>query len=227
VPKYSQYGQDLAAVDFFKFRRPGNRIFIDVGAFDGESMSNTRTFFELGWKGLCVEACRKNYDKLEKLYRGTGVVTVRNAVSDESGVMDLNIATIPGSEDYGSDVSSLSDETTKRWPNYKWEKERVEVRTLNEICETNGIGEVDFLSIDVEGAELKVLKGFDLDRYKPSLIVCEYGGRADRKKILDHLRAKSYFKWMDNGTDVFCIRGGRMEFLPLLFRSPKMYMEMK
>ena len=49
----------------------------------------------------------------------------------------------------------------------------VEARSLNSILKETGTKSVDLLSIDVEGAELEVLEGLDLDKYKPSLILLE------------------------------------------------------
>jgi hypothetical protein len=49
----------------------------------------------------------------------------------------------------------------------------VPARSLNDILEENQIDRIDFLSIDVEGAELDVLKGFDLEKYRPALILLE------------------------------------------------------
>lgn len=69
MPKcYGQLGQDLLALVFFLSHPAEHKVFLDVGAFDGISFSNTRLFFEKGWSGICTEPCLKNYKKLKLLY---------------------------------------------------------------------------------------------------------------------------------------------------------------
>ncbi len=55
----------------------------------------------------------------------------------------------------------------------KYEKIKIKVVTLDSILEENNVQEIDFLSIDVEGTEIDVLKGFDVNRYRPKLILIE------------------------------------------------------
>ncbi len=180
MKSYAQLRQDLFPQEFFKYYPPKHKIFIDCGAFDGIGYSNTRLFFEEGWSGICIESCQKNYEKLERLCKETNVIIIKAAISDFEGEKELNIATIPGSEDWGSDVSSLTDDVIQRWPDYIWEKEIVSVTTLNKILNRNAIENVDFISIDVEGHEMAVLRGFDLNKYKPHLMVVEYSSSEEK-----------------------------------------------
>lgn len=200
---YAQIGQDLLALDFFRFYPARQKVFLDVGAFDGIGFSNTRLFFEMGWGGVCVEPAWKNYEKLEKLYKDTNVISVRAAASDREGEQALNVATIPWAEEWGSDVSSLTDDVLERWPNYAWEKEVVPVMTINQILEKNNVSRVDFASIDVEGREMAVLRGFDLQKYQPILLVVEYSDSKERRELISHMKYRGYFPWVDNGQDVF------------------------
>jgi len=209
----SQIGQDRYILLFFTIFRPKRKLFVDVGAFDGINFSNTRLLYEHGWTGLCVEPCTRNYVKLETLYRGTGVTTAQVAISDWEGVTDLNVASIPNAEDWGSDVSSLNKAETARWPNYRWEKEQVVVTTLNSLLAQHDIREMDLLAIDTEGEDLKVLRGIDLDQHRPALIVVEQG--RDRTAILQLARGHGYRLWMDNGQDLFLVRGSKLRVLSL------------
>ena len=141
---YAQLGQDLLAAYFFKHYSSEQNFFLDIGAFDGIGFSNTRLFFEQGWSGICIEPVLKNYLKLEKLYSNTSVITVRAAAADFEGEMTLNVATIPWAKDWGSDVSSPTDDALELWPNYIWEKESVLVFTVNKILEQYKIAWSDF-----------------------------------------------------------------------------------
>lgn len=210
---YSQtgFGQDLVIKYFFEIYAPEQKFFLDVGAFDGIGFSNTRLLFEQGWRGICVEPVQKNYDKLERLYQNTDVITVRAAAADYEGEMVLNVATIPWAKDWGSDVSSPSDDALERWPDYIWEKERVPAMTVNAILERNSVTHVDVVSIDVEGHEMAVLRGFDLQKYRPRLLVVEYSTPTERGALIHYLKQQGYFSWVDNGQDVFFVRGSALK----------------
>ena len=52
-------------------------------------------------------------------------------------------------------------------------KIKIKCNTLNTILDTHKISSIDFLNIDVEGAELNVIKGIDFKKYKPKLISIE------------------------------------------------------
>jgi FkbM family methyltransferase len=216
---YGQLGQDLFALDFFRSYPTEHKVFLDVGAFDGIGFSNTRLLFEEGWSGVCIEPCLKNYSKLELLYKDTPVVTVKAAATDYEGELELNVATIPWAEDWGSDVSSPSNDAVDRWPDYVWEKEIVPATTINKILESNHIERIDFVSIDVEGQEKAVLRGFDLDKYQPHLIVVEYSNTTERQELTEYLKLQGYFLWSDNGQDIFVVRGSKSTHLNILFKG--------
>lgn len=213
---YAQLGQDLLVVYFFRQYPARQRFFLDIGAFDGIGHSNTRILYEQGWRGVCIEPVLKNYRKLEELYKNTGVIAVRAAATDYHGEMTLNVATIPWAEDWGSDVSSPSDDAISRWPDYVWEKETVPATTVNRILEQNRVERIDFVSLDVEGQEQAVLSEFDLHKYQPQLLVVEYALRYDRQELLSHLKTQGYFLWLDNGQDIFVVRGPRIRYWRIL-----------
>ena len=70
------------------------------------------------------------------------------------------------------------------------EKIRVPLRTLDSILTKAGVSKIDFLSIDVEGTELQVLQGLNLEKYAPDLILVEEH-RFDYAKH-KHLRRHGY-----------------------------------
>lgn len=216
---YGQLKQDVLALDFFRSYQASERVFLDLGAFDGVSFSNTHLFFQTGWSGVCVEPCSKNFRKLEVLYKDTKVIPVQAAATDYIGELELNIATIPWAKDWGSDVSSPSQEAIERWPDYVWEKEVVPATTVNQILVSKQINKVDFVSIDVEGQEMAALRGFDLQKYQPHLIVVEYSDALERRDLLDYLRSQGYFLWSDNGQDLFVVRGSKLAHWKVLFKG--------
>ena len=62
---YSQLGQDLAVIDFYKEKKDG--FFVEIGAVDGIEISNTYLLeTKYNWKGICVEAIPDKFEKLVK-----------------------------------------------------------------------------------------------------------------------------------------------------------------
>lgn len=206
LKSYSQLYQDLIAIDFFRLCPATHNRFLDIGAFDGIGFSNTRLLFEQGWSGICVEPVMKNYQKLEILYRGTNVITIRAAATDYVGEMEINVATIPWAQDWGSDVSSSSNDIVERWSDYNWEKEIVPATTIDEILEKNNIVQIDFVSIDVEGHEMSVLREFTLQKYQPLLLVVEYSTKEQRHELVLYMERLGYVSWVDNGQDVLFVQ---------------------
>jgi len=86
----------------------------------------------------------KNYQKLEKLYQGTSVITVKAAAADYEGEILLNVATIPWAPDWGSEVPSPTNVGLERWPGYIKGKETLPVRPVNKILEQYKIAWSDF-----------------------------------------------------------------------------------
>ena len=74
-------------------------------------------------------------------------------------------------------------------------KIRVNLRRLDTILATRTppIDHIDVLSVDVEGWELEVLAGLDLEKYKPSVMVIENLFNDDKYRL--HLRSKGYLLW--------------------------------
>lgn len=214
---YSQLSQDLIAQTFFQIHPAKKNFFLDVGAFDGIGFSNTRLFFDNQWDGICIEPVTKNYKKLETLYRNTKIITVRAAATDFDGKLVLNVATIPWKREWGSDVSSSSDEMIQRWPDYIWTQETVPARTINSILNEHNVELVDFVSIDVEGQEMAVLRGFNLQKYQPALMVVEYSSQEEHQELTQHMRTWGYFPWIDNHQDIFFVRNELKDWKVLIY----------
>jgi len=191
-PKYySANGEDFVLWQFFDFAAEG--AFLDIGAFDGIHFSNTYSFEQSGWRGVCVEP---NPDIFPYLLRNRPHSTCLHAacVSD----MRKN-----GTSFFSEEIGLLS--TTHKVPGYEeFVKERYEKRglafsgfktatvpaiTIDEIIVRHFPGNacIDFVSIDVEGAEMDVLQGFDVKRHQPGVIVVESNHPEQSEIIIAHM----------------------------------------
>jgi len=147
--------------EFLKYIDSQTGFYIEVGANDGISQSYTHELEKIGWRGLLIEPSR---------------VAFKNCIINRSNENEFyncalvahdGITAIKGDFD-GHPMSSIGGKRLGR--------ERqviVPARTLNSILEELEIDKIDLLSLDVEGYEAEALKGFDLKKYKPKLIVIE------------------------------------------------------
>ena len=187
---YSQLGEDCLLAQFFLFKKNG--FFVDVGAFDGVYLSNGYCFEQLGWSGVCIEAlpeyfelCVKNRSR-SKCYqvacldRDRGMVEFRR---DRSGLF----SGVNTDENYAASAYGGMNV-----PFEGFRSVYVPSTCLNDVlCNVNV--EIDFVSIDVEGAELQVLTGFDLERYRPRILVLEARLQEQRQVLDTYLGQHGYF----------------------------------
>ena len=176
---YSQGYEELIVRDFFDDAWRGT--FVDVGA--GHYRDDSNTYFleqRRGWHGIAVDA---NADYAADYARFRPHTAFINAfASDRAGALaDFAIAQNPV---FSSGARALPPDAVVR-------RVKVPTTTLDRILDQHHIRRFDFLSIDVEGAELAVLRGLDLRRYRPWLICIEIDPAA-RESIYAHLHAAGY-----------------------------------
>jgi FkbM family methyltransferase len=196
---YSANGEDDLLWHFFDFKKNGT--YLDVGAFDGVHFSNTYSFEIEGWQGVCVEPNPTFFSYL-KQNRPAARCLQAACVSD----MNKNEATI-----YCEELGLLS--TTRKAPGYEnFVMERYKKRglvfsgfktatvpaiTVDEILLRYFPGNinVDLVSIDVEGAEMDVLRGFDVKRHKPGIIVIESNHPEQSEEMVEYLAARHEYRY--------------------------------
>jgi FkbM family methyltransferase len=150
-------------------------LFVEVGAFDGISFSNSSCLAEAGWSGILIEPISGFAEECRRRYRGNNrIQVVEAAVGAENSTADIWV---------GGAFSSTCDEVVARYRCLQWSKAamdgatRLSVRqlTLDEILHAaNPAGKaVDVLIVDVEGAQTAVFQGFSIDRWRPNMIIAE------------------------------------------------------
>jgi FkbM family methyltransferase len=182
-PQWSQGFEELVIRDFFADRKAG--FFVDVGCFLPREGSTTCYLEEeLQWTGIGIDVIAE-YGKTWGKHRPK-TKFLAYAVSDVDGEkMSLHIGGIIASLDRET-VDSFIEERGKTWDVREIE---VTTMTLNTLLEQNDVEKVDFLSIDIEGAEPAALKGFDIQRYKPDLCCVE--GRK-RSEVMEYFVSNGY-----------------------------------
>jgi FkbM family methyltransferase len=171
-------------------------VFIEVGANDGYSQSNTYYFEKFrGWTGILIEGIPELYNKciLERsksqVFNCALVaedfqepyVTMKYAhlMSIVDGVFDDNVAR----KEYFQNASQHHEFELNSY------EVKVPTRTLTSILDECKIDRIDFFSLDVEGAELQVLKGLDLNKYRPKYMLIETTKKDEVEKYISNLYA--------------------------------------
>jgi len=173
----SLFGMDAKLSRYLGFR---GGFFIEAGANDGYAQSNT--YFlerEMGWKGLLVEGIPDLYEKClsnrpDALVRNCALVssdfTGSTVVMHYASLMSVVDGSLGSAEAQDKHIN-VGVDVQKLGGSYEIE---VPARTLESVLdEIPGLPPIDFLSLDVEGYELNVLKGLNLSKHRPAYILVE------------------------------------------------------
>lgn len=168
---FGQFQTDRYISEYFEGVTNGTCI--DVGMAEAIDGNNTFYFENKGWNCVCVEP-NPNYCAAAKNIR-KNVLNVACGEFDEENV-DFEIFTVNGNNQGA--ISSLKTDHRLIESHKKIitgvQKIKIDVLTLNSVLERyKSIDKIDFVSIDTENTELSVLKGFDINKWKPKLFVIE------------------------------------------------------
>ena len=181
--KYTQYEEEGAILEYFKDRDPGQLAFLDIGANDGISFSNSRRIAIDGWSGVCLEPAPSAYSKLLAIYADSDrVYPVNYGISDVAGEFEFHESgNWEGRDDTPvSILGTLDPEQKKRFNGMTWSVIRCNFVTFPEFLNDSPIQKFDFISIDVEGHDWMVLKQIDLKSLGCRMICMEHNSESYR-----------------------------------------------
>jgi FkbM family methyltransferase len=178
APIPAEYQESHRVWQFFGCTKQG--VFVEVGANHPTLMSQTWHLEQQGWSGVLVEPNPELCELLRARRPRSRTFQVAAGNPEQTVEIDL----LMGVSDLCSTLAPVLNSPLSG------AKVRVELRTLDSILAETKIERIDFLSIDVEGMELEVLRGFNLEKYAPRLILLEEH-RHDFKKHF-YLRRHGY-----------------------------------
>lgn len=177
-----------------KYLNYNNGFYIEAGAADGVNQSNTLFLEKLkDWTGILVEP---NPEAFAVCCSTRPSSKVYNCALVSYDYKDSEIE-MYFRKWYNGDpglVTSTFDSPINKvegWEGYNYSY-NVPARTLDSILEECQVSEIDYLSLDVEGYELNVLRGFSFKQYKPKIILLESHDKTNEIEGIKDLLQNDY-----------------------------------
>lgn len=182
----AQLRQDLFVLSQLDYKRDG--FFVEFGATDGRELSNTwlleKTF---GWTGILAEPARIWHAKLAENrscridHRCVWSRTGETLRFEETDMPELSSLAGFGANDRHRDLRRTEAVYS------------VETVSLLDLLAAHGAPrDIDYLSIDTEGSELRILENFDFSKHRFRIVTCEHNYAENRAKIADLLGRNGY-----------------------------------
>ena len=190
---YSQYGEQRVILDYFKGKVG---TFLDIGANDGITFSNTYALAAIGWRGVLVEPSPRAIHALAQTHGWNGNMRIfAAAITTTDGPITLH---------EGSDtlLSSLDADQGKVWKAHTFAPITVEGITFATLLERTKRSAFDFVNIDAEGHDLDILRQMDLDALVVQMLCIEHGGRQEEIRAY----CKGFREVLHNGVNLIMAR---------------------
>jgi len=211
----AQFGEDRVLWQVFRQRRTG--YFVEVGAYDGVTLSNTFFLEQMGWCGVLIEPILPLCQRATQLRPRSRVVHAACSRRGSRGTAKFTIAeNVPVLSFLHADQQHM-DRCIREGA--KLIEVDVPLVTLDDILMhersaapanlkpwlPNAGWRLDLVSIDTEGCELEVLDGFSLERFKPRVLLIE-NDRPSGEGIEPYLAARGYRKFHRQTINDFYVR---------------------
>jgi len=188
---YSQFNDDIFIKKFFKNKAVGT--YVDIGCHHPFKLNNTYLLYKMGWNGLNIDLMRINID-LFNIWRPKDK-NICSAISNKNKTASVYI---PNNNILSTEISIQKNyaNTIKEHHKNPFVQKKIKVSTFENIIKKSKINleKFDFLKIDIEGEDHKVLKNINLKKYNPTLICIENGieNKGNKNKISKYLKSIKY-----------------------------------
>jgi FkbM family methyltransferase len=178
MQSYSQFGEDILLWQHFRAKPDG--FFVEIGANHPTKLSQTWLLEQQGWSGILIEPLASKCELLRSQRPRSKVIQAAMGAPEQRGRAKFIVA---AEDDMLSRLKVDEDIVVGS-------VEDVEVRTLDDVLTDSGHPKIDLLSIDVEGLELDVLRGFNIEQSQPGVILIE--DHLQRLSVHRHVVSRGY-----------------------------------
>lgn len=218
------YAQNFEDVILHRaFRNQDSGFYIDVGAWEETRDSVTKHFYQIGWNGINIEPIARYLQEYDNSRPRD--INLNVALLDHPGTMTLY--DFPGTGLSTFDAGHAHSHESK---GLEAHESKVYISTLSAVCEEHVKDrQIDFLKIDTEGTELRVLQGGDWKRFRPRIVLIEATRPNSREPshtewepfLLEQGYIFSYF----DGLNRFYVRKEEPDLALSLFLPPNIFDE--
>jgi FkbM family methyltransferase len=192
---WSQEGEDQILRRIFEGKSIG--FYVDVGAHHPKRFSNTYFFYRLGWSGINIDAMPNSMKEFRK--ERPRDINVEIGVGSNVSEMNYYVFNDPALNSFSKLISEERDESNN--PYKIIDIKVVKIESLENILDMYlpENQKIDFLSIDVEGMDLDVLKSNNWKKYRPEYVLVEILGSS-----LHDIEHRSVSRFLiENGYSVY------------------------
>ena len=152
-----EFGEDIFVRRFFKNYKKGT--YVDVGSYHPIKGSLTYNLYKKNWSGINIDLSKTSVD-LFKISRSQDI-NLRAAITDYDG------------KTFYYENSPINQQNSMIENSFA-KKIEIDCFKLNTILDKYQIKKIDYLNIDAEGNDFKVISTFDFERFKPALVTIEF-----------------------------------------------------
>ena len=163
----SQISQDLLVLYFTELKKNG--FFVEIGAANGFYLSNTLTLENFGWKGIIAEPLPRWHEKIKRRKCQVDLRCIYDKSNSKLIFEDvLDYPELSGAmEDLEQDNNASLRKNTQKF--------EVDTISLNDLLEEyRAPNKIDYISVDTEGSEYKILKNFNFKKYDVEIFTVEH-----------------------------------------------------
>jgi FkbM family methyltransferase len=176
---YAQNNEDLIVFNYLTKMGLTTGSVLDIGANDGKTFSNSRYFSKRNWEVYLVEPSPKAIQRIKEEYLEEPYNLYQYAIGTEAGkVKFFESGSLINKNDVAL-VSTFDHNEKLRWPKMNYEETLVDVITFKELIDKIGKTYFDFISIDAEGFDLKILKQINFKAIGCRALCVEWNGRGE------------------------------------------------
>ena len=191
--KSSQFGEDKKIIKFIDKEKG---TYLDIGCFHPIRYNNTYSLYKLGWSGINIDLNPLSIDLFD-IARPKDI-NICAAISNKTSYQELYF------NHELSPLNTLEKNHTlflsKHFGLKNLKKRTVKTKKINHILRKNKVKDIDFLNIDIEGHELKVLKSLNFNYFNVKVICVEIINyhnvsrkiKNNKREIINFLRKKKY-----------------------------------
>ena len=185
------FGEDLFIQNYFKNKPKG--FYVDVGCYHPLQGNNTHLLYKNGWSGINFDINHYSIKLFDFLRKRD--LNIHSGISQKKSMLTMY---------YRKEINmlnTLDEKIAKIHFRNGYKKRNVQVNNLDFFISKNFKKQkkIDFLNIDVEGAELNVLKSLNFKNYKPQLICIEiHNSKNMYDTNYDYLKSNNIYKYLVN-----------------------------